>query len=133
MFYLYSFIVPLIIFIALDLLWLGIIARNFYQSSLAFLLGPVNWWAAGCFYLLFIAGLSYFVLSPALQANSSKLALINGALLGLLCYATYDLTNLATIKDWPLKLTLLDMAWGAIIGLLTSYLSFKIIQALLSK
>jgi uncharacterized membrane protein len=83
-----------------------------------------NWTAAIVFYLLFIAGLVIFVVSPGLQANSIRKVLILGALFGLITYATYDLTNLATVKDWPLIVTIVDMCWGAVLATSVSCIAF---------
>lgn len=100
-------------FFAIDILWLGVIAKNFYRKNLGFVLSPdVNWPAAVVFYLLYIAGILYFAVNPALKQLSWQTALVQGALLGGLCYATYDLTNMATIKNWPLIVVLVDIIWG---------------------
>lgn len=105
------------VFLALDLLWLGIVARRWYAEHLGFLLRPdVNWVAALAFYLLFVAGLVVFVVQPALAHSSWQRVLVLGAFFGLVTYATYDLTNLATIKNWPLLLTLVDLLWGSILS-----------------
>lgn len=86
----------------------------------------VNFIAAGLFYLLFVAGLVIFSILPAIDKNSWAHALFLGALLGLISYATYDLTNLATIKDWPLIVTIVDMIWGTVLGALVSLISYHI-------
>ena len=100
-------------FFAIDMLWLGLVARRFYHLQIGFLLSPnPNWTAAILFYLIFIAGILVFAVIPGLQAGSLGRAVLLGAFLGLMTYATYDLTNLATIKDWPLSLTIVDMIWG---------------------
>ena len=89
----------------------------------------INWYAAGVFYLLFIAGLVTFVITPAIEKHSPVHALVFGALFGLVTYSTYDLTNLATLKDWPLTVTIADLAWGMILSALVSvivyYIAFK--------
>lgn len=119
--------VSFIIFFAIDLLWLGIIAKKLYQNQIGHLLKTdVNWVAAIIFYLLFIGGLVIFVLLPAVEKGSIFQALYMGALFGLLTYATYDLTNLATLKDWPLQITLIDLAWGTFLGASTSTISYFI-------
>ena len=107
------YVAALVGFLAIDMLWLGVVARGFYRRQLGFLLADqVNWWAAFSFYLLFVAGVLVFAVAPALQAGSLSRALLLGGLLGLLTYGTYDLTNLATVKGWPLLVTLVDLAWG---------------------
>lgn len=112
--YLYFLTVP--VFFAIDLVWLGLVAKNFYQDQIGFLLGPVNWVAALIFYLLFIVGILVFAVLPALDAGSLSKAIILGAFFGFVAYATYDLTNLATVKDWPLMVVFVDMAWGAVLS-----------------
>ena len=112
--YLYLLTVP--VFLAMDVLWIGVIAKDLYQKQLAGFLGPVNWPAAIIFYLIFIVGILIFAVLPALEARSVMKAMMLGALFGFMAYATYDLTNLATLKNWPLSVTLIDMAWGACIS-----------------
>jgi uncharacterized membrane protein len=113
-FTLYCISVP--VFFIIDMIWLGVVARGFYQSRLGHLLGEVNWLAAIIFYLIFLLGLTFFALYPAADQGSLMKALVFGALFGFFTYATYDLTNLATIKDWPLSVTLVDMVWGTVLG-----------------
>jgi uncharacterized membrane protein len=118
------YLVTLAIFFLIDMVWLGLVAKNFYRSQLGEMLSPkVNWVAAILFYLLFIAGLQLFVIAPALQSGGALAALWRGALFGLIAYATYDLTNLATLKDWPLLVTAVDLAWGALLGGAVSFLA----------
>jgi uncharacterized membrane protein len=108
---LYVLTVP--VFFAVDLLWLGVIARGFYRDNLGHLLSPtVNWPAALAFYLIFIGGILYFAVLPALAQGSLRQALLNGALFGFFTYMTYELTNLATLPNWPLKVVIVDTAWG---------------------
>ena len=111
---LYALSVP--IFFLIDMLWLGVIARDFYQTRLAGLLGDVNWVAAIIFYLIFLVGLTFFAIYPSVEARSLASALILGALFGFFTYATYDLTNLATLNDWPLTVALVDIVWGTVLG-----------------
>ena len=109
-----SYLLTTIVFFAIDLVWLGIIAKGLYQKHLgSFLAEQVNWTAALIFYLLFIVGIFVFAIMPAVEKNSLQYALIYGALFGFFTYATYDLTNLATLKDWPVTIVIIDMAWGA--------------------
>ena len=124
-FYIKLYFTTLLAFFAIDLLWLGLVARNFYNKQLGFLLSPnPNWIAAIIFYLLFVAGILVFVVLPGLEDNSLKATLLRAAFFGLVTYATYDLTNLATVKDWPLLVTVVDLAWGAILSTLVSWVSF---------
>jgi uncharacterized membrane protein len=118
------YLLALAAFLVLDALWLGIIARRFYPSQIGFLLrSPPNWVAAGVFYLLYIAGLVVFVVSPGIRSGSLGQAVLRGAFFGLVTYATYDLTNLATVQRWPLLVTLVDLAWGTFLCAATTALS----------
>lgn len=124
-FYLKVYLITIPIFFAIDLLWLGVLARGFYQSQLGFILSPqVNWGAAIAFYLLYIAGILFFAVRPALRSHSRQQAAILGAMFGLFTYGTYDLTNLATIANWPLTVVIVDMVWGMCLGAVVSLLSY---------
>jgi uncharacterized membrane protein len=123
--YLKLYLVTTIAFFAIDMVWLGLVARTFYRKYLGFLMAPSpNWLAAIIFYLLFIVGILVFVVLPGLEDNSFKTTLLRAALFGLITYATYDLTNLATVKDWPVLITVVDMAWGTILSVAVSSISF---------
>ncbi len=102
-------------FFAIDMLWLGTVATKFYQSQIGFLLGPINWVAAITFYLIYIVGILIFAVNPALEAGSFGKAVLLGALFGFFAYATYDFTNLATVKDWPILVTVVDLIWGTVL------------------
>lgn len=103
-------------FLVIDAVWLGLIAPRFYRAQIGFLLREQpNWWAAAGFYFLYIAGMTVFVVSPGVREGSPARAAALGALFGLVAYATYDLTNLATIKGWPLTVTLVDLVWGTVL------------------
>jgi uncharacterized membrane protein len=124
------YFIALPVFVLIDAIWLWA-ARGFYSSQIGFLMKTnVNWLAAVIFYLLFIVGLVVFVISPALGKDSWLHALLYGALFGLITYATYDLTNLATIKNWPLLITAVDLAWGAAVAASVSVISFFIADKL---
>jgi len=121
------YLITLPIFFGIDIVWLTLIAKNFYNKHLDYLMTPnVNWGAALLFYLLFIGGLVVFVISPALEKNSWTQALFLGILFGLMTYATYDLTNLATVKNWPLLVTVVDLLWGMTVSASVSVASFFI-------
>lgn len=128
---LYLLTVP--VFFAVDLLWLGVLARDFYRSHLGHLLSPtVNWPAAIVFYLLFIAGILYFAVLPALAEGSLGRAVLNGLLFGFFTYMTYELTNLATLPSWPLKVVLVDIAWGMALSATVAAASYAIGRWLVS-
>jgi uncharacterized membrane protein len=122
------FIIALPAFFAIDMVWLVVVARKFYQKHLGFIMRPdVNWLAAIIFYLLFIAGIVLFVIAPAVEKHSWTHALIYGALFGLITYATYDLTNMATLKDWPVIVTIVDLAWGMVVSAAVSVVTYLIV------
>jgi uncharacterized membrane protein len=121
------FLIALPIFFLIDMVWLIVVAKKFYQQQIGFLMKPdINWFAAIIFYLLFIAGLVIFVISPAVEKHSWVHAIFFGALFGLITYATYDLTNLATMKDWPLLVTIVDLIWGTLLASSISVLTYLI-------
>jgi uncharacterized membrane protein len=121
------FLIALPVFFAIDMVWLALVAKNFYQKQIGFLMKPdSNWLAAIIFYLLFITGLIVFVITPAMVKQSWVHALLYGALFGLVSYATYDLTNLATVKDWPLLVTLVDLVWGSVLAASVSVITYLI-------
>ena len=125
--YLKLYLVSLAAFFAIDMLWLGLVARSFYLQYLGFLMTPSpNWFVAILFYLLFVIGILVFVVLPGLRANSLRTTLARAALFGLITYATYDLTNLATLKDWPALLSIVDMLWGTVLSVLVSSISFMV-------
>ncbi|MES2306318.1 MAG: DUF2177 family protein [Gemmatimonadota bacterium] len=115
------YLASLLVCFGLDLLWLGVIARGFYQHQLGALLRPdVRWGPAVAFYLLFVVGLMVFVIVPALDRGSVGRAIWSGALFGLVAYATYDLTSLSLVRDFPAPVAVVDMAWGATVAALVS-------------
>jgi len=121
------FLIALPVFFVIDMIWLVLVARNFYKEQIGFIMKPeINWVAAILFYLLFIAGLVVFVISPAVEKRTWIHALGYGALFGLVTYATYDLTNLATLKEWPLKVTIIDLIWGALLASSVSVVTYFI-------
>lgn len=121
------FAITLPVFLAIDMVWLGFVAKGLYAKELGFLMKPdVNWTAAILFYLLFVCGLIVFVITPSLETNSIGKAIFLGALFGLVSYATYDLTNLATVANWPVLITVIDLFWGTILSASVSLISFLI-------
>ena len=129
LFWLKLYLLTVPVFFVIDMIWLGIVARGFYKEQLQTLLSPtVNWPAAFVFYGLYIAGVLFFAVRPGLEAGSLGRACLYGALFGFITYATYDLTNLATVKDWPVLITVVDLAWGTFVSGLTALLSFLVIR-----
>ncbi|AVX03708.1 hypothetical protein MXMO3_01177 [Maritalea myrionectae] len=109
-----AYVATLVVFLGIDFVWLSYVARNFYFERISHLMADSpNFAAAGVFYLFYVVGIVYFAVLPALKAGSVMPAVISGALLGLLAYGTYDMTNYATLKDWPVSVAIVDMIWGA--------------------
>jgi uncharacterized membrane protein len=109
--------VTLAIFVVIDIAWLTVMGPRLYRPALGDLLLPqVNLKAAFAFYLLYPAGLVIFAVSPALKSGELATAAIMGALFGFFCYATYDLTNQATLRNWTTTVTLADIAWGTFVS-----------------
>jgi len=103
-------------FLVIDLVWLGVVARAFYAREYGDLLRPdVRWGAAFVFYAIYIAGTIYLAVLPGLEEGSLQAALLRGGVLGLVAYAAYDLTNLATLKDYPTRVVWVDMIWGTLL------------------
>jgi len=126
---LYAIALP--IFFAMDMLWLGVVAKKFYAQHIGLLVkSNINWAAAILFYVLFLVGLVVFVIGPAVERGGWSRALLLGALFGLITYATYDLTDLATLKNWPLALTVVDMLWGMVLAASVSSLTCVIAEKL---
>ncbi|MCX6304334.1 MAG: DUF2177 family protein [Bacteroidetes bacterium] len=126
-YYLKLYFATLAVFFAVDMFWLGVISRTFYKKQLGFLMAPdINWYAALIFYFLFISGVLVFVVIPGLKENALPVMLVKAALFGLITYATYDLTNLATVKDWPLIITIVDLIWGMVLTTTVSLAGFFI-------
>jgi len=122
------YLVTLVIFFLVDILWLTVISRNLYKKYLGYIMTPnVNWVAALVFYVLFIAGLVFFVINPALAKGDLLYAILAGGFFGLIAYGTYDLTNLATLKDWPVLITVVDLLWGTFLNAATAGITFFVL------
>lgn len=121
-----------LVFLGIDAIWLGLVAKQFYGKYLGHLLSPTpNFVAAGIFYLLFIVGILVFAVIPGLKQQSISQAILLGALFGLITYATYDLTNLATLKNWPVLVTAVDLIWGTVLSASVAGLTTAIAQKIL--
>ena len=131
-FYLKLYLLTLPVFFIIDLLWLGVVAKGFYQKNLKYILSPnVNWTAAIIFYLMYIAGILIFAVVPGIAKDSLRHAALWGAMFGFFTYATYDLTNLALLKDWPLNIVIVDILWGAVLCTMVAAVSFYIAKWLI--
>ena len=125
MIYIKLFLASFVTFLLLDAIWLGLIAKTFYAKNLAlYLTNNVIWSSAIIFYVVFNIGLLVFVVLPSIEKNSYTTLVIYSLLYGLVTFATYDLTNLATIKDWPLIVSIVDMFYGMFVALASSSAAF---------
>ena len=125
----FSYILTFIVFLIVDMAWLGFIAKNLYHRYLGEVLSDtVNWTAAFVFYLIYVVGVSVFAIYPAINKDSAFNAILLGALFGAFAYATYDLTNLATMKNWPLTIVIIDIFWGAFLTAVVSFVGFHIVK-----
>jgi uncharacterized membrane protein len=122
-----TYLITLLIFFAIDLVWLGVVAKTFYQQQIGHLMSPeVNWAAALLFYAVYVGGIVVFAVKPAFEDGGAIRALTYGAALGFVAYATYDLTNQATMKDWPALVTVIDLAWGTVLTASVAFLSYHV-------
>ena len=114
--YAYAYVTALVAMAILDGLWLGVVAKDFYRTQMGALMAPKPLWGPALFfYLLYPAGLVFFVISPTLKEQSLTVAILAGAFFGLVAYATYDMSNLAATSGWPSALAIVDMVWGAVL------------------
>lgn len=120
-----TYFIALSVFFAIDMVWLGIISKNYYKQKLGFILSPEPNWAAGIiFYLIYIGGIMFFAINPGLKEMCWQTALINAAVFGAMCYATYDLTNMATIAKWPVEIVIIDIIWGMVLTSSVSVITY---------
>jgi uncharacterized membrane protein len=122
---LYAATVP--VFFAIDLVWIGVVAKDFYRARLGELMRPdVRWGPALLFYLLYVAAVLVFAVLPGLERGSLGRAVWLGAGLGGICYATYDLTNLAIAKGFPTIVAAVDIAWGALLTAVVAGVAYRL-------
>jgi uncharacterized membrane protein len=123
--YIFAYTGALVVFCAMDYFWLTMLAKNIYQKHMGMLmLAEPKLIPAAIFYILYLLGLLVFAIIPALRSQSVFMALSLGAFLGLIAYASYDLTNLATLRNWSLPLTIIDISWGIVISSMASVAGF---------
>ena len=122
------YLITLVSFAVIDAIWLGVVARRFYREQIGYLMGRTNWTAAALFYLFYVAGMLFFVIQPAVSRGRWQYALLVGFFFGFITYMTYDLTNLATLASWPVLVTVIDIAWGTVLGGSVSLLSYTLIR-----
>lgn len=129
--YLPTYAVALVIFLSLDALWLGVVARNFYAARMGnLLLEQPRWAVAALFYAVFVIGLVYFAIAQNVAAGDWRAAALNGALFGFFCYLTYDATNLAVLKGYDGLVAVVDTVWGTVLGGIVSGATVMIVNAM---
>jgi uncharacterized membrane protein len=122
-----TFLTAFAVFLGIDMLWLTVIAQKFYKSQIGHLMADkARIIPAAIFYVLFVGAMVYFVIVPALEHQNLTRLILSAAIFGLVTYATYDLTNMATLRDWPLLVTVVDLAWGTFISLAVSLITYLI-------
>ena len=115
--HLVAWAVTFLVLLVIDMIWLGVVAKGMYQEAMGDLMSPnPRLTFAAVFYLVYPIGLLLFAIMPGVEAQSVVRAAVLGALFGMFCYATYDLTNLAVIRNWPLALSFIDIAWGTVVS-----------------
>ncbi len=123
----YTFLISLPIIFAFDMLWLGLFAKDYYNRLMSPLLTIKFYWPAVIlFYLVYLVGVFFFAIYPGILDKDLAKTLMYAAMFGFFCYATYDLTNLATIKDWPLQLVIVDILWGMALSTFTAFVGYKV-------
>jgi len=111
------YLITFLAFLTIDSLWLGLVAPSFYRSQIGYIMAETpNFFAAGLFYLVFVFGMVVFIVEPGVREGTLMQSVSRGALFGLVTYATYDLTNLATLEGWPVLLTVVDLTWGTVLS-----------------
>lgn len=131
MMYVKLYVIGFLVFLAIDAVWLGFVAPKFYKTHLGHLMSASpNLLVALIFYLIFIVGIVYFVLVPGIEAESIGKVILSGVLFGFMTYGTYDLTNMATLKDWPVIVTVVDLIWGSFLTGSVSVVTYLIYNAI---
>jgi uncharacterized membrane protein len=130
--YLIAWVATAVTFFVIDFVWLGVVAKTFYRERIgALMLDEINVSAAVIFYLVYVLGIVIFAVAPALQSGSWVSALTFGALFGFFAYATYDMTNFATLRGWPVEVVVVDILWGTFLTGASALIGFLITRAVL--
>lgn len=125
--YVFLYLITFVVFLAIDFIWLNFIAKNLYSTRIGHLLAEKpNLVPAFIFYLIFVVGIMIFAIIPGYETKNILKTISLGALFGLLTYSTYDLTNLATMRNWPVSVTIIDIIWGTSISVVTSTAGYYI-------
>ena len=127
-----SYVATALVFLAMDAIWLSTMSERLYRPALGELLLPsFNLPAAGAFYFIYIAGIVVFCIAPAVRSGLWTTALIYGGLFGFFAYATYDLTNQATVRGWSVKVTIADLCWGVVVTGISAAAGYWIASAIM--
>ena len=127
--YLIAYAATVIVFLAIDVVWLGVIMRDTFQKGIGHLMADnPNFMIAAVFYIFYVGGVVFFAVAPALETGEWQTAALYGALLGLIAYGTYDMTNLATLKNYPAKIAFMDTAWGGFLTGLSATAGYFAVQ-----
>jgi uncharacterized membrane protein len=119
--YIIAYFATAFVFLIIDYIWLGFVMKDYFQSQLGHLMADeVNFTVAALFYLFYAAGILYLCVLPAFETGDWTKSMINGAVLGFLAYGAYDVTNMATLKDWPVTMSIIDVTWGAALTALSA-------------
>ena len=122
----WAYVAAVLVLAALDAAWLGFVATDFYRVQIGHLMAPApRLGVAAAFYLLYLGGVLLFAVKPALDAQSAGRALALGAAFGFFAYMTYDLTNLATLRDWPVLVAVVDIAWGMFVSAASAWAAYR--------
>lgn len=125
--FLTDYLLTVLIMLGLDSIWLGVIAKEFNKKHLGHLMrDKFLWLPAALFYLIYAAGLTYFVINPGVESKNLLKTVLSGAFLGMIAYSTFDLTSLAAFKDWSVKLTVIDILWGSFMSGVTALIIIKL-------
>jgi len=125
--YIYLYLLTFLAFFAIDFVWLTFVATKFYSTKIGHLMAPKpKLIPAIIFYLIFVVGIIIFAVLPGYESNNLWQTVLLGALFGMLSYSTYDLTNLATLKNWPVSITIIDIIWGTSVSAITSVAGYFI-------
>ena len=131
--FLIAYLVTALVFLIIDYLWLGVLMKDYFQSQLSHLMAEeVNLSIAALFYLFYAAGIVFLCINPAIATGDWTKALINGAVLGFLAYGAYDVTNAATLRDWPMMMSVIDVAWGTALTAFSAVMGYMAMNAYLS-
>lgn len=130
--YVVAYLSTAVVFFGLDALWLGVIARTAYRRWIGHLMADeINLMAAFWFYLAYVFALIIFAVAPALREGAWTTAVIYGALFGLFAYGTYEMSNFATLRDWPIRMVIVDLAWGTALSATSAYAGYAITRYLI--